>query len=162
MQVEVFLFSPESLLRRGQLAFALTPTSRHFIRSSFVSSSQLQISFYWLSHHSHFRHFLLILALNFHGSCNYRFIMLSSLFLSLLLSTASAADLYAPRKTTCPSTPLVRAASGLSDNEETYRVARKAVADQALKTWLTKTDPGFGTAELPTVHTPYRTFLYKS
>jgi lysophospholipase len=61
--------------------------------------------------------------------------------------------LYAPIKTTCPSTPLVRAASGLSDNEETYRVARKAVADQALKTWLTETDSGFGTAELPTVRT---------
>ncbi|TVY75762.1 putative lysophospholipase SPAC1A6.03c, partial [Lachnellula suecica] len=76
--------------------------------------------------------------------------MLSPVFLSLLVSAASA-TLYTPISTTCPSTSLVRAASGLSDNEEAYRVSRKAVADEALKAWLTSTDSGFGTAELPTV-----------
>jgi lysophospholipase len=77
---------------------------------------------------------------------------IAPLLLSLLLSTASAAS-YDPVSAPCPSESLVRDASGLSDNEEAYRVARKAVADQALKTWLTKTNSGFGTAELPTVRT---------
>jgi lysophospholipase len=45
----------------------------------------------------------------------------------------------------------VRPATGLSDSEEAYRVARKAVADGNLKAWLTKTNAGFGTDELPTV-----------
>lgn len=42
---------------------------------------------------------------------------------------------YAPTSVTCPAgVELVRPAIGLSDNEETYRVARKAIADDALKT----------------------------
>jgi len=68
---------------------------------------------------------------------------------SLLVAPVFAS--YAPQSATCPTTSLVRAASGLSDSEETYRVARKAVADVALKAWLTKTNTGFGTAHLPTV-----------
>ena len=85
--------------------------------------------------------------------------MIAPIVLSLLLSTASAAPAwgdgpsYTPSSANCPSEPLVRAASGLSDNEEAYRVARKAVADEALTTWLTKTNSGFGIAELPTVRT---------
>jgi lysophospholipase len=63
----------------------------------------------------------------------------------------SAVSTYAPNSVTCPSSALVRAASGLSTSEESYRVARKAVADVALKSWLTKTNSGFGTDELPTV-----------
>ncbi|KAA8576077.1 hypothetical protein MFRU_009g00320 [Monilinia fructicola] len=59
---------------------------------------------------------------------------------------------YAPTSVTCPSgESLVRPAIGLSDNEESYRVARKAIADVALKTWLQKTNSGFGTNELPTI-----------
>jgi lysophospholipase len=81
--------------------------------------------------------------------------MLSQLFfffvLSLLLGAASALSTYAPLPALCPSGSLVRAASGLSDSEEAYRAARKAVADVALKAWLMKTNAGFGTDNLPTV-----------
>lgn len=80
--------------------------------------------------------------------------MLAALLLTVLLSTAPAraASGYAPQKSTCPSESLVRAASGLSDEEETYRTARKAVADVALKSWLTSANSGFGASgELPTV-----------
>ncbi|TVY31951.1 Lysophospholipase [Lachnellula occidentalis] len=84
----------------------------------------------------------------------------TGILFSLLLSTAVAAPAalvdrasvsYAPIDATCPSESLVRAASGLSANEEAYRVSRKAVADEALKSWLAKTSPDFGTDELPTI-----------
>jgi lysophospholipase len=59
---------------------------------------------------------------------------------------------YAPVPITCPSGSLVRIATGLSDDEEAFRVARKAKADVALAAWLDKTNSGFDTAcELPTV-----------
>jgi lysophospholipase len=46
---------------------------------------------------------------------------------------------YAPITTTCPSTPLVRPASGgIGASEQAYFTARKAKADPALKAWLTK------------------------
>ncbi|KAG0650083.1 Lysophospholipase 2 [Hyphodiscus hymeniophilus] len=77
--------------------------------------------------------------------------MVSSLFSSLLLFTVGVLSGYAPVPAICPNGSLVRPASGLSDKEETYRVARKAVADVNLKAWLTKTNPGFGTDDLPTV-----------
>jgi lysophospholipase len=85
--------------------------------------------------------------------------MIAPLILSLLLSAAPAiaANAYAPVSATCPTTPLVRAASGLSDGEEAYRVARKAVADVALKAWLVKTNSAFGTGNLPTVSELSRT-----
>lgn len=80
--------------------------------------------------------------------------------LSLLLSTVLAAPAalvdrdspsYVPLDAECPSESLVRAASGLSTKEEAYRVSRKAVADEALKSWLAETNSGFRTDELPTV-----------
>ncbi|TVY18030.1 Lysophospholipase, partial [Lachnellula arida] len=78
--------------------------------------------------------------------------------LSLLLSTVLAAPTarvdsptYVPLDADCPSESLVRAASGLSTNEEAYRVSRKAVADEALKSWLAETNSDFGTDELPTI-----------
>lgn len=79
--------------------------------------------------------------------------MIAQLILSLLLSSvpALAANAYAPVVAACPTTALVRAASGLSDGEEAYRVARKAVADVSLKAWLAKTSSAFGTGNLPTV-----------
>jgi lysophospholipase len=82
-------------------------------------------------------------------------------FLSLLLVVTPVIATYAPQSTICPTTSLVRAATGLSDDEETYRVARKAVADDALRSWLANIDPGFGTAgELPTVSRPINQSYY--
>ncbi|KUJ14356.1 lysophospholipase [Mollisia scopiformis] len=77
--------------------------------------------------------------------------MLGPLLLSAVFSVVPVFASYAPQKEICPITSIVRAANGLSDDEETYRVARKAVADVALKAWLAKTDSGFGTDNLPTV-----------
>jgi lysophospholipase len=74
------------------------------------------------------------------------------LTLSLFVASCSALRAYTPVPAICPSGSLVRDASGLSDEEETYRVGRKVVADVALRYWLKKTDSGFGTSgELPTV-----------
>ncbi|KAJ8070640.1 hypothetical protein OCU04_001011 [Sclerotinia nivalis] len=74
-----------------------------------------------------------------------------SLLVGLLAGEAIGAS-YAPTSVTCPSgQSFVRAADGLSDNEESYRVARKAVADVALKAWLEKTNSGFSTGDLPTI-----------
>jgi len=77
--------------------------------------------------------------------------MLAPLLLSLLLSASFVLSTYVTQAATCPTTSLVRPANGLSDDEETYRVARKAIADEALTAWLTKTNSAFGTAELPSV-----------
>ncbi|KAH8651887.1 lysophospholipase [Tricladium varicosporioides] len=77
--------------------------------------------------------------------------MITTLLASLFATTAVAANAYAPVTGTCPSGSLVRPANGLSDSEEAYRVARKAVADVALKAWLKKTNSGFGTSNLPTI-----------
>lgn len=77
--------------------------------------------------------------------------MVSLLLLSLFSCAAQALLSYAPLPAICPSGSLVRPASGLSPDEEAYRLARKVIADEALASWLTKTNPGFGTAELPTV-----------
>jgi lysophospholipase len=78
--------------------------------------------------------------------------MVSPIFLSLVLPVAvNALSPYVPVPAACPSGPLVRPANGLSDDEETYRVARKAVADEGLKAWLLKTNPQFHTDNLPTV-----------
>ncbi|EKD21438.1 uncharacterized protein L3040_006182 [Drepanopeziza brunnea f. sp. 'multigermtubi'] len=75
----------------------------------------------------------------------------TSLLPLLFVGTVYANIEYTPQVSECPGTPLVRAADGLSDSEEAYRVTRKAIADEALKSWLMKTNPEFGTAELPTV-----------
>ena len=58
---------------------------------------------------------------------------------------------YAPVPATCPSTPLVRTASGVSSSEAAYIAARKPVAAAALGNWLKKVDSSFQTSNLPTV-----------
>lgn len=58
---------------------------------------------------------------------------------------------YAPYSATCPSTPLVRAASGISTGESNYISARKPIATAALGTWLQKVNSGFSTNNLPSV-----------
>lgn len=77
----------------------------------------------------------------------------------LLTSQASAAAIdprlslsaYAPYPAICPSTPLVRAASGLSSNEASYIRERTPKANAALASWLTSTNAGFDTCKLPLV-----------
>lgn len=66
--------------------------------------------------------------------------------LSFLLSTAFAADTYAPVTATCASTALVRDASGLSTEESTWTESRKAIADEALKTWLAQQNSAWADA----------------
>ena len=77
--------------------------------------------------------------------------MIPSLLLSLLFFAIGGLSSYAPVPAVCPNRSLVRAATGLADEEEKYRVARKAVADVHLRAWLTETNCEFETAELPTV-----------
>jgi lysophospholipase len=81
----------------------------------------------------------------------------SEIFTTLLIFcflSASVSASYVPQSVACPTTPLVRPASGISDDEEAYRVARKVIADENLRAWLMETNPGFGTLELPTVSNP--------
>ena len=74
------------------------------------------------------------------------FAFASGLTLPNLLSQS-----YAPFKATCPATPLVRPAIGLSTSEAQYISNRKVKADAGLASWLLKTNSTFGTANLPTV-----------
>ena len=85
---------------------------------------------------------------------------------ALLLSLASAVAIppiseirpkdvfpsgYAPVQAACPSTPLIRAANGLSSPETAYISARQAVSNPALASWLKSTGAGFQTTKLPKV-----------
>lgn len=74
-------------------------------------------------------------------------------FQSLANNVAQVISSYAPvSNASCPATPLVRAADGISVNETNYRTERKKVADVALKSWLTKTNAAFATdGNMPTV-----------
>jgi len=59
---------------------------------------------------------------------------------------------YAPISTTCPSTPLVRAARGVSSKEAAYVRARAPKSAAALKAWLTKVNGEYADAKkLPVV-----------
>ena len=58
---------------------------------------------------------------------------------------------YAPTTATCPTTPLVRPATGLSSSETNYLANRKPKANAGLTSWLQKTNPDFGTNVLPTI-----------
>ena len=78
--------------------------------------------------------------------------------LALLLNLYSGAfagpvavSSYAPQSVTCPPTPLVRTASGISSSESAYIAARKPIASTALGKWLQKVDSSFQLANLPTV-----------
>jgi lysophospholipase len=82
------------------------------------------------------------------------FFVLCTLFLAIC-NGATIRQLpsgYAPRQAQCPSTPLVRPATGLSTSEASFLRSRKARADQGLRAWLKKTNPGFNnTGRLPTL-----------
>ena len=82
--------------------------------------------------------------------------VIMNLLLSFILSISAVSSLtipslYAPISAVCPSTPLVRPATGLSSSETTYVTGRKAKASVALKAWLQKTNSGFQTTALPTI-----------
>ena len=81
-----------------------------------------------------------------------------SLVCMFLAVTSSALSLpqvlpsgYAPITAACPTTPLVRPATGLSSSESSYLAARKTEAAAGLAAWLLKTNASFGTNNLPTV-----------
>ena len=77
---------------------------------------------------------------------------ISSIVLAFGTASAQAAiSGYAPVPITCPSTPLVRTATGISASESSYISSRAPVAAAALGAWLQKVNPGFGTANLPSV-----------
>lgn len=67
------------------------------------------------------------------------------------VDTRLALSAYAPFDAACPSTPLVRPATGLSASETAYISARKPKAKRALAAWLSKTNSAFKTSSLPTV-----------
>lgn len=76
------------------------------------------------------------------------------LALSAFHTLASAFALpsgYAPVSATCPATPLVRAASGISSSESSYITARHSAASSSLAAWLQKANSGFPTTNLPIV-----------
>ena len=62
---------------------------------------------------------------------------------AVAIDTRASHSQYAPISVSCPSTPLVRSANGISSSESTYITARKAKADTALAAWLAKTDAAF-------------------
>ncbi|MCJ1478830.1 hypothetical protein MMC13_007514 [Lambiella insularis] len=77
---------------------------------------------------------------------------------AFLLSTCAALTVpkralsfYAPRAAACPATPLVRPATSLSAGETAYISSRAGPAAAGLGAWLTKTNAGFSTSNLPTV-----------
>ena len=80
-------------------------------------------------------------------------------FGALLLSTGVAIAVpkralpsgYAPRKATCPASPLVRPATSLSSQETAYIAQRTGSAQKSLAAWLHKTNSAFATSSLPTV-----------
>ena len=58
---------------------------------------------------------------------------------------------YAPVPIACPSTPLVRPATGISASESSYISSRAPIASAALGAWLQKVNSGFSTTNLPAV-----------
>lgn len=58
---------------------------------------------------------------------------------------------YAPQPVTCPSTALVRPATGLNNDEANYFKSRKVKAAAALATFLKKKDNKFSTSSQPSV-----------
>ena len=78
-----------------------------------------------------------------------------SLFLISLLDLVSSAPVltsgYAPVPATCPSTPLVRTATGISSSESAYIASRLPIASAALGKWLQEVNPSFNISNLPVV-----------
>ena len=83
----------------------------------------------------------------------YKMHLLPSLVLTFGVASSVQAALsgYAPLPVTCPSTPLVRTATGISASESSYISSRGPIASAALGAWLQKVNSAFSTANLPTV-----------
>ena len=79
--------------------------------------------------------------------------LLSPLVLAFASSPSVLAALsgYAPVPAVCPSTPLVRTATGISASESSYISSRAPIASAALGAWLQKVNSAFSTANLPAV-----------
>jgi lysophospholipase len=92
--------------------------------------------------------FLVLLILSFHI---YAAPVPESKDVIYILVDKRATSAYAPYNSTCPSTPLVRAASSISSGESNYISARKPIATAALGTWLQKVNSSFSTSNLPSV-----------
>ncbi|CAJ0546497.1 Ff.00g011240.m01.CDS01 [Fusarium sp. VM40] len=58
-------------------------------------------------------------------------------------SIPTSGSAYAPKHVSCPSSPLVRGATGICDAESDYVTRRHQKASAALKTWLRSVDKGF-------------------
>ena len=71
--------------------------------------------------------------------------LLSCALLTTASPTRRAASPYAPVPATCPSSRLVRQATGISDAESSYIAQRYQKASQALESWLKSVDEGFDT-----------------
>ncbi|WPH02742.1 lysophospholipase [Acrodontium crateriforme] len=74
----------------------------------------------------------------------------SSIVAAAPLDERFVADAYQPVQTSCPSSALIRPASGINRKEEIYITSRKAKADEGLSEWLKK-QGSFDTSFLPTV-----------
>jgi lysophospholipase len=62
-----------------------------------------------------------------------------------------AQSLYAPVNSSCPITPLVRPAKGISSKETVYFISRKALADLSLQKWLKTTSLNCKASKLPSI-----------
>src|SRR5688572_8250381 len=76
-------------------------------------------------------------------SLNIVFACLSGATVAVASCIPTAGSAYAPKHTTCPSTPLVRGATGISAAESRYITKRHEKASAALKTWLRSVDKDF-------------------
>ncbi|KAK0517478.1 hypothetical protein JMJ35_000633 [Cladonia borealis] len=72
-------------------------------------------------------------------------------FLDFISSAPVVTSGYAPVPAVCPSTPLVRTATGISSSESAYLASRLPIASAALGKWLQKVNPSFSTSNLPVV-----------
>ena len=83
----------------------------------------------------------------------YNMHLLPSLVLAFGISSSVYAALsgYAPVPATCPVTPLVRTATGISASESSYISSRAPIASAALGAWLQKVNSAFSTWNLPAV-----------
>jgi lysophospholipase len=81
--------------------------------------------------------------------------VINVLFYVIVLVTASpvprALTPYAPVPVTCPSTPLVRQANGISSSESSYISQRYPKASTALTAFLKSTNANFSPSQLPVV-----------